>query len=174
MRTLRQLLSIATSGLCLVVPAAMPFAPSALAARARAGGATAACALLTTADASKAMDRPSQPGKQFMDSTGCFWWSSPAEADTSRRVAVNTHSLVAFRIASHPAITTIQVQPVAGIGDEAFYQIYPNNQNPFIWFRKGNIAVSIRIITRLDPKPFTLAQEESKLTALATAAVTKL
>ncbi len=174
MRTKRPLMSIVMSGMCVLVLAAMPFAPSGLAARAGAGGATVACALLTTAEASKAMERPSQPGKQFMDSTGCFWWSSPAEADTSRRIAVNLHSARAFGFAMRPAITTIQVQPVTGIGDEAFYQIYPNNQNPFIWFRKGTVAVSIRIITRLDPKPFTLAQEQSKLLALATAAVAKM
>lgn len=174
MRTQRPLVSIAMSGLCLLVLAATPFAPSGLAARARARSATTACSLLTTADASKAMEKPSQPAKQFMDSTGCFWWSDPAENDTSRRIAVNTHSVRAFGFAKKPAITTIQVQPVSGIGDEAFFQIYPNNQNPFIWFRKGNLAVSIRIITRLDPKPFTLAQEQAKLKELATAAVAKM
>lgn len=174
MRTKRPLISIALSGLCLVVLAAMPFAPSGLAALARARSATNACTLLTAADASKAMEKASQPAKQFMDSTGCFWWSDPAEHDTSRRVAVNTHSVRAFGFAKTPAITTIQVVPVSGVGDEAFFQIYPNNQNPFIWFKKGNLAVSIRIITRLDPKPFTLEQEQAKLNALAAAAVAKM
>ena len=174
MRTKLPLTSIVMSGMCLVVLAAMPFAPSASAARARAHSATVACALLTTADASKAMERPSQPGKQFMDSTGCFWWSNAAETDTSRRIAVNLHSASAFAVGMRSPITAIKVQPVSGIGDEAYYQIYPNNANPFIWFRKGTVAVSIRIITRLNPKPFTLAQEQSKLLALATAAVAKM
>ena len=161
----RRLLVIATTGLCLLSLAAM---------RSSRSSAPTACALLTTADASKAMDKPSQPAKQFMDSTGCFWWSSPAEADTSRRIAVNLHSVRAFGFAMKPAIPTIQIQPATGIGDQAFYQIYPKNQNPFIWFRKGNTAVSIRIITRLDPKPFTLDDEKARLAALAKAAVTRM
>ena len=74
----------------------------------------------------------------------------------------------------HPAITTIQIESVSGIGDEAFYQIYPHNQNPFIWVCKGNTAFSIRIITTLEPRPFTNDQERSKLAALAKAAVGKL
>ena len=136
--------------------------------------APAACTLLSTADATKALEVPSQPGKELVNSTGCIWWSDRAESDTSRRVTVVTHSLTSFRVAMHPAITTIKVEPVSGIGDEAFYQIYPHDQNPFIWVRKGDVAFDVRIITKLDPKPFTLEQEKAKDAVLAKAAVARL
>jgi hypothetical protein len=73
-----------------------------------------------------------------------------------------------------PAIPTITIEPISGIGDEAFYQIYPKDQSPFIWVRKGNTAFAIRIITWLKPKPFTTEQEKSKEAVLAKAAVAKL
>lgn len=85
-----------------------------------------------------------------------------------------TRSLRSFQAAMHPAITTIKIEPVSGIGDEAFYQIYPNNQSPFIWVRKGNDTFVIRILTQLKPKPFTIDQEKAKEAVLAKAAVGKL
>ena len=138
------------------------------------GAAPPACTLLSPADVTKALEKPSQPGKQFMDETGCIWSDDPAASDSSRRVAVNTHSLRSFNFASHPAITTIKIESVSGIGDEAFYQIYPNNQSPFIWVRKGNNTFSIRILTGAKPRPFTIDQEKSKEAVLAKAAVSKL
>ena len=135
----------------------------------------AACALLTPGDATKALEAQAVAGKEMgMGPTGCIWSDDPAGSDTSRKVALNTHSLRAFAAAKNPAITTIKVEPVSGIGDEAFYQIYPNNQSPFIWVRKGDVAFSIRILTQLKPKPFTLEQEKAKEATLAKAALAKL
>lgn len=172
MRTPRQLLTAASCCLLIVSISATRGAARSLSSPV-AHGAPAACTLLTTAEATKAMEVPSQPGKEFMDPTGCMWWSDAAESDTCRRIAVNTHSLRAFQAAMHPAITTIQVEPVSGVGDQAFYQIYPHDENPFIWVRKGNDAFSIRIITRLKPRPFTQAQEKAKDLALAKAAAAR-
>jgi hypothetical protein len=70
----------------------------------------------------------------------------PAASDTSRRVPLVTPTPVAFKSASHPTITTMEIEPVSGIGDEAFYQLDPSDC-PFIWVRKDNVAVSIRILT---------------------------
>ncbi|MGH7582257.1 MAG: hypothetical protein ACREL5_03415 [Gemmatimonadales bacterium] len=170
MRTQRRLFSIATCGLFLVPLSAMRLVPPGP----HTSPSPVACTLLTAADASTALERPSQPGKQLVNETGCVWSNDPALADSSRRVTLFTHSLIAFQAASHPAITTITVEPVSGIGDQAFYQIYPHNQNPFIWVRKGDVAFSIRIITRLDPRPFTNEQEKAKDAALAKAAVARL
>jgi len=137
--------------------------------------APAACTLLTAGDATKALEVQSVAGKEDgMGPTGCIWSNDPAASDTSRKVALNTHSPRAFEIAKKPAITTIKIEPVSGIGDEAFYQIYPNDQSPFIWVRKGDVTFSIRILTRLKPKPFTLEQEKSKEAVLAKAALAKL
>jgi hypothetical protein len=135
-----------------------------------------ACTLLTTADASTALQAPSAAGHLLVagSPTDCVWSDDPAVGDTSRRVVVSTHSPMSFSIAKHPAITTIQIEPVAGIGDEAFYQIYPHGQPPFIWARKGNKAISVRIITGAEPAPFTQAQEKAKLIVLAKAVVAKL
>lgn len=137
--------------------------------------APAACTLLTVADATAALEQPSQPGKQLMDSTGCVWSHDPAASDSSRKVTLVTRSLRSFQFAMKPAITTIKIETISGIGDEAFYQIYPNDQSPFIWVRKGDSAFAIRILTQRKPKPpFTLEQEKSKEAALAKAAVKKL
>ena len=174
MHTQRRIISIATYGLLLASMSATRFVAAKLHARPSARSAPAACTLLTTKDATTALEVPSQPGKELVNSTGCVWWSDPAASDTSRRVTLVTHSLAAFQAAMHPAITTIKIEPVSGIGDEAFYQIYPKGQNPFIWVRKGNTAFDVRIITRLDPKPFTMEQEKSKDAVLAKAAVAKL
>lgn len=134
-----------------------------------------ACSLLTTADASKALEVSSVSGKRIVasDPKGCVWSNDPAVSDTSRRVVLVTHSLVSFRAANRPAIATIKIEPVSGIGDEAFYQLYPSG-GPFIWVRKGNTAISIRILTRGNPRPFTDEQDNAKEVVLAEAAVAKL
>ena len=167
MTTERRLSSIAAGGLLLLALSAARF-------EAGAQAKPEACSLLGVADASKALEQPSQPGKQLVagDPTGCIWSADPAARDTSRRVAVNMHSVRAFQIAMHPALAQIKVEPVSGVGDEAFYQIYP--ESPFIWVRKGNNAISIRILTGVKPKPFTNDQEKTKLIPLAKAAVAKL
>ena len=134
-----------------------------------------ACPLLTTADASKALEQSSQPGKRYMDSdpTFCMWSADPKMSDSSRKIAVNTHSARAFEFAKKPAITTIVIEPVSGVGDEAFYQIYPKGQSPFIWVRKGSKVFSIRILVT-KTNAFSLEQEKTKELALAKVAVTKL
>jgi len=132
------------------------------------------CKLLTTADASKALEQSSQPGKHMTEGTppGCLWSADPKMSDSSRRIGVNAHTVRAFGFAKKPAITTIKIEPVAGLGDEAFYQIYPN-ASPFIWFRKGNTAISIRIL-QTKTNGFSLEQEKAKELVLAKAIVGKL
>ena len=70
-------------------------------------------------------------------------------------------------------ITTIKIEPITGIGDNAFYQLFPAD-SPMLWVLKGNTAFSLRIITRLKPAPFTTEQEKSKEAVLAKAVVAKL
>jgi hypothetical protein len=172
----RPIFSIASCGLLVVSMSATRFA---VAARVPSSvhGDPEACTLLTPADVSTAIEASSKAGKRITESSPkeCIWSSDPAASDTSRRVALAIVSTRAFGFASRPAISTIKVEPIAGIGDEAFYQVYPNNASPFIWVRKGNTALSIRILTRLKPqKPFTLEQEKAKEAVLAKAAVAKL
>jgi hypothetical protein len=135
-----------------------------------------ACALLTAADASPALEQSSLAGKRNMESDPkmCVWSHDPAAGDSSRKVVLAVVNTRQFSIAMHPAMPAIKVEPVSGVGDEAFYQVYPNNASPFIWVRKGNAAFTIRILTRLKPKPFTIEQEKAKELALAKAAVARL
>ena len=161
----RGMVSIATCGLILVSTSATRFAAAAPA---------AACTFLTPADASKALEVQALAGKEEgMGPTGCIWWGGAA-TDSSRRVALNTHEISAFGIAKKPFSPAIKIEPVSGIGEEAFYELYPKNAPPFLWFRKGDVAISIRIITRTDPRPFTIDQEKAKEAVLAKAAVAKL
>ena len=133
-----------------------------------------ACSLLSVADASKALEQSSQRGKRMVESSpsGCIWSADPKMSDSSRRVAVNTHTPRAFTFAKTPAIKTITVEPVAGLGDEAFYQIYPKD-SPFIWVKKGNNAISIRLMGTKANR-FSLEQEKAKELTLAKAAIAKL
>ena len=68
----------------------------------------------------------------------------------------------------------IVIEPVAGIGEDAFYQMYPKDSPPFIRFKKGKTGVSIRIIIGTKPYPFTVDQQKAKLAVLAKAAAAKL
>lgn len=174
MHAQRRTISIATCGLALISLSAARFVAVESHASPSARNAPVACTLLGTGDATTALGVPSLPGKEFMDSTGCEWSNDPAASDSSRRIFLNTHSPMSFHYAEHPAIKTITVEPVAGIGDEAFYQIYPGDASPFIWVRRGTTTFSIRILTRLKPSPFTNDQEKAKEAVLARAAVAKI
>ena len=132
----RRIISTATCGPLFVLMSATRFVAPGSHASASARSAPVACTLLTTGDATKALEVPSRPGQQFLDPTGCVWSNDSAASDTSRRVTLNTHSLASFNYAMHPAITTIKIESLSGIGDEAFYQIYPKDASPFIWVRR--------------------------------------
>jgi hypothetical protein len=176
MDTRRGIISIAISGLLLLSISATPFVAAGSRGSSPARSEPEACTLLSNADASKALEVSSVTSKRLVASspTGCVWSNDPAASDTSRQVTLVTHSPTAFQAAKRPAITTIKIEPVAGIGDDAFYQVYPGDSPPFIWVRKGNTAISVRIITGAKPRPFTLEQEKSKVATLAKAAVAKL
>lgn len=135
-----------------------------------------ACSLLSVAEASKALEQSSLPGKRMVESspTGCIWSADPKASDSSRKIGLNTHTPRAFQFAKSPAIKTIKIEPVSGLGDEAFYQLYPAPADPFIWVQKGGTAISIRIIGGTKENRFPLEQNKSKLLALAKAAVAKL
>jgi hypothetical protein len=169
------IISIAGCGLLLLSTSVTRFMPAGSPVSLPARSEPEACTLLTAADASKALEVSSASSKRLVDADpkGCVWSNDPAASDSSRRVVLVTHTPRAFDAAKHTVITTIKIEPVAGIGDDAFYQVPPTD-SPFIWVRKGNVAISIRIITRLKPMPFTIEQEKAKEAVLAKAAVAKL
>jgi hypothetical protein len=131
-----------------------------------------ACSLLSTNDASTALGQTSQPGAKEFEQD-CVWSHESPPRDSSRQLHVNFHSLTAYNVAKR-GNAAIKVQPIPGVGDDAFYQLYPNGGLPFVWVKKGDRTISIRIITSRKNPPFTEAQLESKLLVLAKAAAAKM
>jgi hypothetical protein len=165
---------IASLGLVLTSMSATRYAAGSHLAPSRQGPSDG-CALLTAGDASTALEATSMPGKHLVESVSkmCGWSHDPKLSDSSSRVVLVIVSPAQFKIAKNSGFT--KAEAVGGVGDDAFYQIYPNNPSPFIWVLKGNSALSIRILTRLKPSPpFTIDQSKSKLLVLAKAAVAKL
>ncbi len=66
------------------------------------------------------------------------------------------------------------IEPLSGLGDDAFYQLYPKGAMPFLWVKKGTQAVSIRIVTPTKNAPFSEAELKAKLLVLGKAAATKM
>lgn len=131
-----------------------------------------ACSLLSTAEASTALGQQSQAGATEFD-TGCVWSHEAPPKDTSRQLHVEFHTIRAYNIAKGGNAIT-KIEPVAGVGDDAFYQLYPNGATPFIWVKKGDQSISIRVMTKRKDPPFTEAQLKSKLLVLGKAAVGKM
>jgi hypothetical protein len=68
-----------------------------------------------------------------------------------------------------------KVEPVAGIGDDAYYlESIKGSQPPYLYVRKGRTDFQVRILNGLNFKAFTLAQEEAKEADLAKAVAAKL
>lgn len=130
------------------------------------------CKLLSTSDASTALGEESRPG--IPDTyQGCLWSHDSPAKDTSRKIYVNVHNTVSYNAAKHTSITTIKIEPISGLGDDAFYALYPKN-DPFIWVKKGDQSISIRILTPHPKVTFTEDQAKAKLLVLAKTAVTKM
>ena len=131
-----------------------------------------ACSLLSTGEASTALGQASLPGaKEF--GTGCVWSPQSPPKDTSRQLHVEFHTVRAYSIAKGGNILT-KIEPVGGVGDDAFYQLYPKGGSPFLWVKKGNDAISIRVSTGRKVPLFTEAEFKSKLLVLGKAAVAKM
>lgn len=171
----RRFISIATAALLFGSMAATRFTAMNAGGPPPSHGATDPCSLVTTSEASTALGVTSLPGAPDGGSLlpSCVWSNDSKHGYNSPRIMLSMHSLVAFQAASHPNIPTITVVSISGIGDQAFFQVYPNDTNPFIWVRKGKSTFSIRLIT-IPPKDFTLDQAEKKEMVLAKAALGRL
>lgn len=171
----RRFISIATAALLFGSMAATRFTALNAGSPPPSHGATDPCSLLTTSEASAALGVTSLPGAPDGGPLlpSCVWSNDPKQGYNSPRILLSMHSLVAFHAASHPNIPTITVVSISGVGDEAFFQVYPNDTSPFVWVRKGNSTFSIRLVT-IPPKAFTLDQAKNKETVLAKAALGRL
>jgi len=135
-----------------------------------------ACSLLTPAEASKALEVSSLPGKRLVAVSPkvCGWTDGPAMGPNYRRVVVTITSLTAFQVGKSGKNPTMTIEPAAGIGDEAYYEILKTSESPFLVVRKGNAAFTVRVLNGLKLKAFTLEQEKSKEADLAKAAAARL
>src|SRR5262249_29392298 len=109
-----------------------------------------ACALLTETDVSTALEVKSLPGTHLVQSsTKVCTWSDVAGTDINhRRVLVSMTSTAAFNVVKSRT-GPITIEPVSGIGDEAYYQIPKSSESPFLFVRKGSAAFSVRILNGL-------------------------
>jgi hypothetical protein len=133
-----------------------------------------ACALLTEADVSSALEIKSLPGKRLIASSpkACMWSDDPKAGLDHRRATAQYIAVAGFQFVKSRA-GAITIESVSGIGDEAYYEI-PKSDSPFLAVRKGDIAIQVRILNGLKLKPFTLEQEKTKEAALAKAAIARL
>lgn len=132
-----------------------------------------ACALLTPAEVSKALEVTSRAGQRLIAaSPKACWWSDIDKSDMSnRRVALSLMQVAGFNVGK--SSSRIVTETVTGIGDEAYYEL-PKGASPFLFVRKGNNAFSVRVLNGLKFKAFTLEQEKAKEADLAKAAVARL
>ena len=133
-----------------------------------------ACTLLTTAEASKALEVTSSPGKRLIASSPkiCVW-SDAALGSDGRHVNLSVMSPAGFQVGKSAGARGINIEPVSGLGDEAYYEI-PKTDSPFLFVRKGQTAFSVRILNSLKMKAFSREQEKAKEADLAKAAVARL
>ena len=170
----RRIISITIAGLLLSwtsVPRSIAASPV----RPPAGRDVDACSLLTVADASKALEVTSLPGKRLVASSPkvCMWSDDSTGEITHRRITLSIMSVAGFQVGKSTRSPKITIEPITGIGDEAYYEMVKSD-SPFLFVRKGNTGFSVRILNGLKLKAFTREQEKAKEADLAKAAVAKL
>jgi hypothetical protein len=132
-----------------------------------------ACSLLTEVQVSAVLEVKSLPGKPPFPAAQklCIWSDDPKGAVSNRRVTLSLMTRAAFDFGK--SNKQIKVEPVSGIGDEAYYEVF-SSDSPLLLVRKGSSAFNIRILNGLKFKPFAAGQVKAKEADLAKAAVAKL
>jgi hypothetical protein len=133
-----------------------------------------ACSLLTESQVSAAIEAQSQPGQHGGKSSTktCIWSDDPNHGIDHRRVTLSLTTLTGFQIGKSVPRTT--AEPVAGLGDEAYYMIYQSHEAPTLVVRKGNSAFNVRLLNGLKAKGLSEAEVKARELALAKDAVGKL
>jgi hypothetical protein len=133
-----------------------------------------ACALLTEAEVSAAIEAKSLPGKHLVASNtkSCIWSDDANHNVNNRRVTLSIMPVAGFDFGKggNPRVKT---EPVQGVGDDAYYEIFKAD-SPFLVVRKGGAAFNLRILNGLKFKALSLDEEKARELALAKAAVAKL
>src|SRR5215470_11081008 len=127
----------------VLVPQARPIAPTLLE--------PDACALLTEDQVSAAIEAKSQPGQRLVASSPkhCIWSDDPQHGVDHRRVTVDIMPLQSFTMGK--SVPQYKTEPVAGVGDEAYYIIYKGDA-PELVVRKGGSVFGVRLLNGLKAK----------------------
>jgi hypothetical protein len=143
---------------------------------ARASASPEACALLSESDVSTALEVKSLAGTPpVAGNTKVCGWSDVAGNDINhRRVVLSITSADAFNSMKSRGGAPFTLEPVSGIGDEAFYEIPKSSESPFLVVRKGSSAFTVRVLNGLKLKAFTRDEEKAKEAALGKAAAARL
>ncbi len=157
--------------LAAVTQASVPFRPNARHAATR-SPAPDACALLSDAQVSAALEVTTFPGKHAgsTSTTTCIWSSEATPSGDSRRVALTITSMAAFDRGKSSTSTMIHSEPAPGVGDDAYYEVFKGD-SPILVVRKGNVAFTVRVLNGLKLKAFTNDEERAKEKTLAQAAL---
>jgi hypothetical protein len=133
-----------------------------------------ACSLLTEDQVSAAIEAKSQPGQHGGKSSTktCIWSDDPNHGLDHRRVTLSFSTLTGFNVGKTVPRTT--AEPVAGLGDEAYYMIFQSHDAPTLVVRKGDSAFNIRLLNGLKAKALSEAEVKARELTLAKAAVGKL
>ena len=102
-----------------------------------------------------------------------MWSDDPNHGVDHRRVTLSILPLAGFQFGKSGANKRITIEPVSGIGDEAYYELF-KSESPFLVVRRGSTAFNVRILNGLKLKPFTLDEEKTKEADLAKAAASRL
>jgi hypothetical protein len=132
-----------------------------------------ACSLLTVSEVSAALEVNSLPGTRPLGSPkACMWSDVPKPGAENRRVTLGISSSTAG-YDTMKSRRLLPIEPVTGIGDDAFYQSFGTHESPMLRVKKGNGVFDVRILNGLKSKPFTPEQEKAKEAALAKAAAAR-
>lgn len=133
-----------------------------------------ACALLTEAEVSTAIESKSLPGKRLVASSprACIWSDDPNTAISNRRVTLSIMPPAGFEMGKSSA-GRITIVPVTGIGDDAYYEIFKSD-SPVLAVRKGSTAFVVRILNGLKFKALSIEDVKAREAVLGKAAAARL
>lgn len=133
-----------------------------------------ACALLTEADVSAAIESKSLPGKRLVASSprSCIWSDNEKIAISNRRVTLSIMPPGGFEMGKASA-GRIPIVAATGIGDEAYYEIFKAD-SPALVVRKGRSAFVVRILNGLEAKALSIDDVKAREAVLGKAAAARL
>jgi hypothetical protein len=124
-----------------------------------------ACTLLTDAQVSSALGAPTDPGKPIAAPTSCQWIGKGKYATlTANNTIAGKTALERFEPGKKSSLPGITVEPVSGVGDDAYYVYFSGTTRAGLGLvvKKGDSAFEIRVygfdIDKAKPVAKTLAQ----------------